>query len=113
MAVATRIRSKNYTELEKTLLKQIVSNQPIIESKNHTAATEQKKKSGWAAICSEFNANENVTKRTVQQLQVRYLHSYLHEIISISTSYIHIFVTSLILNVICLYRLSGRTSNWL
>lgn len=69
--MSTRIRSKNYTELEKTLLKQIASTHPIIESKNHTAATEQKKKNSWIAICSEFNANENVTKRTMQQLQVR------------------------------------------
>lgn len=70
MAEAKRTRSKNYSEYEKTVLKQIVANNPVIESKNHTTATEQKKKSAWAAICSEFNANENVTTRAVQQLKV-------------------------------------------
>lgn len=35
---------------------------------------EQKKRSGWAAIFSKFNANENLTTRTVKQLQVRYIH---------------------------------------
>ncbi len=68
MAKAKRFRSKNFSEYEKMLLKQTVSNHPIIESKNHAAATEQKKRSGWAAICIEFNASENVTTRTVQQL---------------------------------------------
>lgn len=29
-------------------------------------------RSAWAAICTEFNANENVTTRAVQQLQVRH-----------------------------------------
>lgn len=81
MAGCTRSRSKNFSEFEKTLLKQIVASNPIIESKNHTAATEQKKKNTWAAICIEYNANENVTKRTVQQLQVRYIYSYLHELL--------------------------------
>ena len=41
MAEAKRIRSKNYSEHEKTLLKLIVSNHPVIESKIHTAAIEQ------------------------------------------------------------------------
>lgn len=62
--------------MKKMLLKPILSHYPVIESKNHTTATEQNKKSGWAAIFSEFNANENVTTRRVQQLQVRYLHYY-------------------------------------
>ncbi|XP_062268609.1 uncharacterized protein LOC133974844 [Platichthys flesus] len=70
MAEAKRIRSKNYSEHEKTLLKLIVSNHPVIESKLHTAAIEQKKRSAWTAIGNEFNANEDVTTRTVQQLQV-------------------------------------------
>lgn len=74
MAETKRTRSKNYTEYEKTLLKQIVGNHAVIESKGHTAAIEHKKRSAWAAICSEFNANENVTTRTVQQLQVRHVY---------------------------------------
>ena len=68
MAEAKRIRSKNYSEHEKILLKQIVSNHPVIESKIHTAAIELKKKSAWTAIGNKFNANEEVTTRTVQQL---------------------------------------------
>ena len=70
MAEAKRIRSKNYSEHEKTLLKLIVSNHPVIESKIHTAAIEQKKRSAWTAIGNAFNANEDVTTRSVQQLQV-------------------------------------------
>ena len=61
--------SKNYNEHEKTLLKRIVSNHPV-QSKIHTAAIEQKKRSAWTAIGNELNANEDVTTRTVQQLQV-------------------------------------------
>ncbi|CAL8331129.1 unnamed protein product [Arctogadus glacialis] len=67
MAEAKRTRSKNYTEYEKTLLKQIVANHAVIESKGHSAAIEQRKRSAWAALCSEFN--ENVTTRALQQLQ--------------------------------------------
>ena len=48
-------------KLKKTLLKQIVGSPAVIESKSHSAAFEHKKRSAWAAICSEFNANENVT----------------------------------------------------
>ena len=73
MAGGKRKRSKNYTEYEKTLLKQIVGTHAVIESKGHSAAIEQRKRSAWAAICSEFNANENVTTRAVQQLQVRHV----------------------------------------
>ena len=105
MAEAKIICSKNYSEYEEMLLKQMLSNHPVIESKNHITATEQKKRSGWAAICSEFNANENVTTRGAQ-LQVRYLHLSVFHIS-------HIHVTSLILNEICPYRLCGRTLNWL
>ena len=74
MAEAKRTRSKNYTEYEKTLLKQIVGNHAVIESKGHSAAIEQRKRSAWAAICSEFNANVNVTTRALQQLQVRHVY---------------------------------------
>ena len=74
MAEAKRTRSKNYTEYKKTLLKQIVGNHAVIESKGHSAAIEQRKRSAWAAICSEFNANVNVTTRALQQLQVRHVY---------------------------------------
>ena len=74
MAEARRTHSKNYTEYEKTLLKQIMGNHAVIESKGHTAATEHKQRSAWAAIYSEFNANENVTTRAVHQLQVRHVY---------------------------------------
>ena len=40
MTEARRTRSKNFTEYEKTLLKQIVGNHAVIESKGHTAAIE-------------------------------------------------------------------------
>jgi hypothetical protein len=78
MAEAKRTRSKNYTEYEKTLLKQIVGNHAVIESKGHSAAIEQRKRSAWAAICSEFNANENATTRALQQLQVRSVYHRCH-----------------------------------
>lgn len=45
MAEAKRTRSKSYTEYEKTLLKQIVGNHAVIESKGHTAAIEHKRRS--------------------------------------------------------------------
>lgn len=59
--------------MKKTLLKQIVGNHAVIESKGHSAI-EHTKRSAWAAICSEFNANENVTTRTVQHMQVRHVY---------------------------------------
>lgn len=46
-----------FVSMKKMLLTQIVSNHPAIESENHATTTEQKKKSGWAIICSEFSAN--------------------------------------------------------
>lgn len=63
-------------------MKQIVSNNSVTESKNHSAATEQKK-SDWAAVCSEFNENENVTTRKIQLLQVRHPHKYQYLIVLI------------------------------
>lgn len=107
MADAKRIRSKNFSEYEKTLLKQILTNHPVIESKIHTTASEQKKRSAWNAICNEFNANENATTRTIQQLQVRFLHYYHCSFL------IFIFLGQFIMNDFCLYRLCGTTLNWL
>ncbi|XDV52062.1 hypothetical protein PO909_020840 [Leuciscus waleckii] len=65
-----RKRSKNFSEFEKTLFKQIVSNYPVIENKQHDSGTENKKKKAWISILNEFNSNEKVTKRTLQQVQV-------------------------------------------
>ncbi|XP_045929983.1 myb/SANT-like DNA-binding domain-containing protein 3 [Micropterus dolomieu] len=65
-----RQRSKNFSDFERTLLKQIVSNYPIIENKQHDSATENKKKNAWTSICNEFNSNEKVSNRTLQQLQI-------------------------------------------
>ena len=67
-----RQRSKNFSDFERTLLKQIVLNHPIIENKQHDSATENKKKTAWTSICNEFNSNEKVSNRTLQQLQVSY-----------------------------------------
>ncbi|XP_051958198.1 uncharacterized protein LOC127626457 [Xyrauchen texanus] len=64
-----RKRSKNFSEFEKTLFKQIASNYPVIENKQHDSGTENKKKA-WISILNEFNSNEKVTKRTLQQVQV-------------------------------------------
>ena len=44
MAEAKRTCSKNYTEYEKTLLKQIVGNHAVIESKGHSAAIEERRR---------------------------------------------------------------------
>ncbi|KAA0722971.1 hypothetical protein E1301_Tti015643 [Triplophysa tibetana] len=64
-----RKRSKNFSEFEKTLFKQILSNNPVIENKQHDSGTENKKKKAWISILNEFNSNEKVTKRTLQQVQ--------------------------------------------
>ncbi|KAA0718471.1 hypothetical protein E1301_Tti015447 [Triplophysa tibetana] len=61
--------SKNFSEFEKTLFKQIVSNYPVIENKQHDSGTENEKKKAWISILNEFNSNEKVTKRTLQQVQ--------------------------------------------
>lgn len=68
-----RKRSKNFSEFEKTLFKQIVSNYPVIENKQHDSGTENKKKKAWISILNQFNSNEKVTKRTLQQVQVRFI----------------------------------------
>lgn len=44
MEVEKRVRSKNFSEHEKSLLKQIVSRHPVIEDKLHTSAVESKKR---------------------------------------------------------------------
>ncbi|XP_031170293.1 myb/SANT-like DNA-binding domain-containing protein 3 [Sander lucioperca] len=70
MAAEKRLRSKNFSEHEKSLLKTIVSRHPVIEDKQHTSAVESKKRNAWKSICNEFNANEQTSTRTIQQLQV-------------------------------------------
>ncbi|KAJ8399589.1 hypothetical protein AAFF_G00410000 [Aldrovandia affinis] len=62
--------SKNFSEIEKTLLKEIVLKYPTIENKQHDSGTENNKKNAWTAILNEFNSNEKVANRTLQQLQV-------------------------------------------
>lgn len=70
MGAEKRVRSKNFTEHEKTLLKQIVSRYPVIEDKQHTSSAESKKRNAWKSINNEFNANEHTSTRTLPQLQV-------------------------------------------
>ncbi|KAI2649356.1 Myb/SANT-like DNA-binding domain-containing protein 3 [Labeo rohita] len=61
---------KTSVNLRRPFFKQIVSNYPVIENKQHDSGTENKKKKAWISILNEFNSNEKVTKRTLQQIQV-------------------------------------------
>jgi len=57
MEIEKRERSKNFSEHEKSLLKQIGSRHPDIEDKRQTSAVESKKRNAWTSIYNEFNAN--------------------------------------------------------
>ncbi len=63
---------KNFSEYEIW----IVSDHPVIGSKTHTTATEQKKKSGWASVCNKFTANGKCNHGNSTTIQVKYLHYY-------------------------------------
>lgn len=73
MAAEKRQRSNNFTEHEKTLLKTVVSRYPITEEE----MTQIKKMTAWQSICNEFNANEQISTRTIHKLQVRTLYSFI------------------------------------
>ncbi|XP_016114391.1 uncharacterized protein [Sinocyclocheilus grahami] len=62
MTAEKRVRSKNFSEHEKSIIKQIVSRPPVTEDKLRTSAVESKKRDAWKSICNEFNANQHIYK---------------------------------------------------
>ena len=56
MEKGKRKRSKNFSESEKILLKEIISKHSIIEDKHHDSTTELKKRNAWTAIVNEYNS---------------------------------------------------------
>ena len=72
-SVAKRKRSKNFSEYEKTLLKNVCLKNKIIEDKRSDQMTCNQKTVAWDAITMEFNAEDKITKREMRELKVRYM----------------------------------------
>jgi hypothetical protein len=64
-------RSKNYTEYERKLLVDLlkIHGNGIVESKKKDVKTIAKKKKVWEEILKDFNADHQVNKRELRQLQ--------------------------------------------
>ena len=69
--MSKRSRSTNFSSLERQILTEIISSHPIIEDKRKSMDIERKKTQSWDKIMNDFNANETVTKRSLDQLKVK------------------------------------------
>ena len=70
MSAIKRKRSKNFSEYEKTLLKNLCINETIIEDKRSDQNVCQQKNNAWAKISAAFNSEEKITKRETKELKV-------------------------------------------
>lgn len=68
-----RMKGKNFSELEKELLIQIVFKyKNIIENKHTNSISIQKKNEAWKKICDEFNSIQTNGTREIKNLKVLY-----------------------------------------
>ena len=64
-----RLRARNFTELEKALLLELLKKFPIIVSKDKTSKANSTKSKAWDELLAEFNANSQVTERDLDSLK--------------------------------------------
>lgn len=62
-------RSANFVASEKTLLLDLLVNYPVITSKKTDAGSLKEKQLKWEQLTTEFNANSQMSRRTVKNLK--------------------------------------------
>lgn len=55
-------KKQQLLNLRRPLFRQVVSNYPVIENKQHDLGTENKKKKAWVSILNEFNSKEKANQ---------------------------------------------------
>ena len=68
-ADSKRLRMKNFSELEKQKLVDLIKKFPIILSKEKTSSVLNSKIKAWESLQEEYNADQNVTHRELDQLK--------------------------------------------
>ena len=68
---AKRKRAKNFSDVEKRRLHQLVLSFPAAESRSHGSSSETDRSTAWAEVCQRFNSATKEPPRTLHQLQVR------------------------------------------
>jgi hypothetical protein len=64
-----RVRTKNFSEYEKTALTDIVKKYPLILSKAKDCQTNKEKEVAWRKVLEEFNIDPLVSERDIDQLK--------------------------------------------